>query len=134
MLEDDPDRLEQFGAILARDFPRLAWRHWRSASGFIEGYSRRESDPLLICLDHDLIAESPDEPDLGDGRDVADFLAGEHAICPVLIHSTNVPAANSMRFALEDACWKVEKVTPTGQDWIEVIWVGVVRRLLGSVI
>ena len=59
----------------------------------------------LICLDHDLGANlivNGDYQDPGTGRDVADYLSGEEACCPVLIHSSNAMAAPGMMMVLED--------------------------------
>ena len=73
-----------------------------------------------------------DEPDPGDGRDVAEFLAGQTPCCPVLIHSTNGPAADSMYFTLDDAGWTVDKIAPFGEDWIEAYWRPTVVPLLSA--
>ena len=122
MLEDEAERLVRFESVFAALRESVEWRHWRTASDFIEGYRSRVRDPKLICLDHDLFTDSPDDPDPGDGRDVAEFLATQEPCCHVIIHSSNGPAADSMYFTLSDANWDVEKVAPMGEDWIEAHW------------
>jgi len=81
----------------------------------------------LICLDHDL------EPyrnavgelvDAGKGREVADYLAGQDPMCPVIVHSSNGNAAFGMQFALEEAGWDARRVIPFGDlDWIGEVWI-----------
>ena len=100
----------------------VEWRHWRTAADFIAGYQDAPRQPALICLDHDLFTEHPDDPDPGDGREVAEYLANQTPACHVIIHSSNAPAANSMYFTLEDAGWDVERIAPLGADWIETYW------------
>jgi hypothetical protein len=87
--------------------------------------------PDLICLDHDLFTDSPDEPDPGDGRDVAAFLITRLAKCPALIHSTNAHAADSMMFSMRDAGWTVDRIAPIGDDWIESFWYPVALEMIG---
>jgi hypothetical protein len=86
--------------------------------------------PDLICLDHDLFVDSPDDPDPGDGRDVSNFLITQEAQCPVLIHSTNAHAADSMLFSMRDAGWTVDRIAPIGDDWIESYWYPVALEMI----
>lgn len=127
MLEDDLERIERFQSVLrpqhCLDVSRTAW-------GFIDLYQRRTETVDLICLDHDLFTDSPDDPDPGDGRDVSRFLATEPPLAPVLIHSTNADAADSMLFSLRDAHWDAERIAPIGADWIEDYWYPTVVELL----
>ncbi len=122
MLEDDRDRLQRFARILHQHNGSLEFRHWRTAESFIDGFKSITQDPCLICLDHDLFAYSPDEPDPGDGRDVARFLAQNKPCCHIIIHSSNSYAADSMLYTLLDAGWDAEKIAPLGSDWIESFW------------
>ena len=119
---DEVDRLDRFRAILEKYEETIEWRHWRTAADFIAGYQDAPRQPALICLDHDLFTEHPDDPDPGDGREVAEYLANQTPACHVIIHSSNAPAANSMYFTLEDAGWDVERIAPLGADWIETYW------------
>ena len=122
MLEDETDRLNRFASLLTTHLPDVQFNHWRTANSFIEGFRSASPSPTLICLDHDLFTESPDDPDPGDGRDVARFLAEHNPCCHIIIHSSNVPAAESMYFTLSDAGWDVERIAPIGADWIESFW------------
>ena len=122
MLEDEADRLERFSAVLQAFDPDLELRHWRTVHDFIAGYQEVEQTPILICLDHDLFTDHPDDPDPGDGRDVAAYMARRTPVCRVLIHSTNHFAAESMLYTLQDAGWGVERIAPLGSDWIEAYW------------
>ncbi|WP_442507115.1 cyclic-phosphate processing receiver domain-containing protein [Novipirellula sp. SH528] len=122
MLEDDLDRIRRFNAIIAIHHPSVRLEVYRTAPTFIAAYSALTSTPCLICLDHDLFVDSPDDPDPGDGRDVSTFLTTQDANCPALIHSTNAPAADSMMFSMRDAGWTVDRIAPIGDDWIESYW------------
>ena len=122
MLEDEFERLLRFEAVLSQLGDDVEWRHWRTAPDFIEGFKSADRTPALICLDHDLFTDHPDEPDPGDGRDVTEFMATQPPSCHVIIHSSNSHAADSMLFALLDAQWDVEKIAPLGKRWIEDYW------------
>lgn len=132
MLEDDWDRLERFKSVLAKQSPAVKLEYRRSAPDFITAFLARQSDPQLIALDHDLFVDSPNDPDPGDGRDVARFLATQKSCCPVLIHSTNSVAADSMLFTLLDAGWSANRIAPIGDDWIEADWQVVARQILNQ--
>ncbi len=122
MLEDESERLERFGKVLAEHDEAIEWRRWRTARDFITGFESAEQTPSLICLDHDLFTDHPNDPDPGDGRDAAKYLATQPPVCHIIIHSSNSHAADSMYFTLLDAGWDVEKIAPLGKDWIESYW------------
>jgi len=122
MLEDESNRLERFTKLLDTLGETVEFRHWRTASGFIAGFDNADRVPSLICLDHDLFTDHRDDPDPGDGRDVALHMSNTAPQCHVIIHSSNGHAADSMLFTLEDANWDVEKIGPIGRDWIEAYW------------
>ena len=122
MLEDETERLARFRSVLDKLDDSVEWRHWRTAPDFIAGFQSAGRTPALICLDHDLFTDHPDDPDPGDGRDVAQFMATQTPSCHVIIHSSNAHAADSMFFTLIDAQWDVEKIAPLGKDWIESYW------------
>ena len=63
-----------------------AGKPFRATAGVLRMYTREQiagcllavqltKSPRLIALDHDLIPDDPGDPDPGDGRDVAAFLA-----------------------------------------------------------
>ncbi|WP_029246673.1 cyclic-phosphate processing receiver domain-containing protein [Schlesneria paludicola] len=101
----------------------------RSVVDFIAAYRSLRNVPDLICLDHDLFTDSPDDSDPGDGRDAANFLITQIAIAPVLIHSSNSIAADSMLYSMRDAGWTVTRIAPIGDDWIEADWYPVASEL-----
>jgi hypothetical protein len=120
MLEDDRDRIERFACVLGSVAIQLAYL--RTAHDFIRAYESLTVVPKLISLDHDLFVDHDTDPDPGDGRDVAKFLALHKPVSPILIHSTNAIAADSMLFTLQDAGWTVDRIAPIGDDWIESYW------------
>jgi hypothetical protein len=130
MLEDDRDRIRRFRAIVARHHPNVVMKIARTASDFKTEYWSLTEAPDLICLDHDLFADSPADPDPGDGRDVSNFLITQMANCPALIHSTNAHAADSMMFSMRDAGWTVDRIAPIGDDWIETYWYPIALEMI----
>lgn len=123
MLEDDRERIQRFQAVLQRSFSPFHLVFARTAPNFVDLYQSLSIPPVLIALDHDLFVDDPArEPDPGDGRDVARFMATKLPIAPVLIHSTNSFAAESMLLTLRDAGWQAERISPLGDDWIETYW------------
>lgn len=134
MLEDDRDRIVRFDAILKLQINDACLSVSRTAPAFIDAFRTNSGSrqPDLIALDHDLFTDSPDDPDPGDGRDVARFLAKLDPICPVLIHSTNAAAADSMLYTLLDAGWTADRISPLGDDWIEAYWYPYAKRMLDA--
>lgn len=129
MLEDDLDRIRRFRAVVALNFPNAKLDIYRTAPSFISAYANLLTTPCLVCLDHDLFVDSPNDPDPGDGRDVTDYLASRPDKYPTLIHSTNGPAADSMMFSLREARWTVDRISPIGDDWIETFWFPTAREM-----
>lgn len=130
MLEDDHDRIPRFRAVVARHYPDAVLIIARTAPDFKSAYWSLTEIPDLICLDHDLFTDSPDDPDPGDGRDISAFLITRLAKCPALIHSTNAQAADSMMFSMRDAGWTVDRIAPIGDDWIESYWYPVASEMV----
>ena len=129
MLEDEAERLDRFKAVLHHLDPEMPLRVWRDAHAMIQ-----ESGPLLpyaklLSLDHDLLAE-PGEPDLGDGYQVTQWLVTQPVVRPVIIHTSNGERATWMQGAFDLAGWAHWRVLPFGDDWVELDWRLVVRRLL----
>lgn len=130
MLEDDRDRIERFACVLGSVAIQLTY--FRTAHDFIRAYESLTIVPKLISLDHDLFVDHDNDPDPGDGRDVAKFLALHKPISPILIHSTNAIAADSMLFTLQDAGWTVDRIAPIGDDWIESYWFPTAMNMIQS--
>jgi hypothetical protein len=133
LLEDDAERIARFRAVVGTLRPATDVLVWRSAHAMIRDVRQHLNHTTCIALDHDLIPESASDPDPGDGRDVARYLATLAPVCPVIIHSTNYEGAMSMKQILEDAGWTVQRVVPFGDDWIERDWREAVQtRIAGS--
>ncbi|PHQ32315.1 cyclic-phosphate processing receiver domain-containing protein [Rhodopirellula bahusiensis] len=132
MLEDDLDRILRFRAVLALHHPAATLDVHRTAPDFIAAYSCLDRAPDLICLDHDLFTDSPDDPDPGDGRDVSAYLVTREPTAPALIHSTNAVAADSMLYSMRDHGWNVDRIAPLGEDWIESHWFPTARKMLAD--
>ncbi len=130
MLEDDLERIERFTAVLARRGEKVELSVSRTSHQFLAAYVELIRKPHLIALDHDLFTDSPNEPDPGDGRDVAAFLATQTPVCPVLIHTTNAPAGDSMLFKRREHGWTADRIAPLGHDWIEAYWYPYATRML----
>jgi hypothetical protein len=84
---------------------------------------------VLISLDHDLEAE-PASPDPGDGYMVVKWLVSQPIVLPVIVHSSNAERSSWMAGEFDLAGWRHWRVAPLGEDWIELDWRRVVRRLL----
>lgn len=133
ILEDDLERQRVMRACLDDRFPQYAARFFATASAMIEYISRHDVDELLlISLDHDLepidgsTGEGP-----GTGRDVADCLAERRPRCPVIIHTTNAPAAVGMQAVLADAGWTTIRVAPyDAERWIRESWFRAARNAI----
>ena len=84
----------------------------------------------LISLDHDLNPQPNVTTDPGTGLEVAEFLAKQSPLSPVLIHSTNHEKAWSMHNELRFGGWQVDRVGPIGDDWVQCLWLPKAKALL----
>ena len=136
ILEDDSRRTCEMLACLNERFPSKPVFVFDNAPDMIGWLSEHLQELRLICLDHDLgpnRARSGETFDPGTGRDVADYLAGQQPICPVLIHTTNSLAAPGMVMTLEDAGWAHARVVPYDDfAWIQESWIEMVSELLAK--
>jgi CheY-like chemotaxis protein len=91
-------------------------------------------EAICISLDHDMdIVEDAEgrRMDPGTGREIADYLVTQSPQCPVVIHSTNTIAAESMEAALKESGWTVYRVAPWGDlAWVRAAWFRTVRRAI----
>ena len=132
ILEDNAERRAVMERFLATHFSHCSRQYFTSSSAMVEWLRVNLSGAIFISLDHDLEllpGEDGRMVDCGTGREVADFLATQTAHCPVVIHSTNYPAAVGMEMALGDSGWTVETIAPYGDlEWIEEAWFPVVKK------
>jgi hypothetical protein len=110
--------------------PRLSVRVWSSAHAMITDLPSSLMIARLISLDHDLL--SPDGSDVGDGLNVARWLATRAPVCPVIVHSSNADRATQMVGTLQLEGWPCLRVLPFGNDWVEMDWLPLVQRLLSN--
>ena len=135
LLEDEPSRTELMlrpdGTLF--DLPVT---HFDNAPDLVAWLREHLDEVVLIALDHDLgpsRLRGGERFEPGIGRDVVDFLAECEPVCPVVIHSSNSPAAQGMQFCLEAAGWSVTRVFPfDGMQWIERDWLPEIGRILGQ--
>jgi len=133
MLEDNDDRIVAMQTSIADKFPFFKVQVFRTAPAAIAWLRGHLSHVVLISLDHDLepASELETDTDPGTGRDVAAFLASQSPQCPVVIHSTNVRAAQAMEGELSESGWQVERITPYDDlDWVAEAWLPIMRRFI----
>ena len=134
ILEDDRERQAAMRQILDERFYQYPAVFFNDARKMIDYLRESLATTVLICLDHDLELipnHKGKSIDPGTGRDVADWLADQAPVCPLIIHSTNSPAALAMQTLLEEKGWKTARVTPWGDlEWIEQTWKRAVRTAL----
>ena len=134
ILEDNEERCNAMRTVLQDRFPQYPIRFFATAAEMIRYLRLHLPNMIAIALDHDLdlIAGGVNRLfDPGTGRDVADYLATEDAVCRVVIHTTNQPAAEGMEQALRDAGWRTKRVIPYGDlEWIPEIWFPAMRNAI----
>lgn len=134
ILEDDRERRDAMRVVLTDRFYQYEVRFFIAAQEMIDELQTGLADALLISLDHDLEPDASaagDWHDPGDGRLVADFLAQRTPVCPVVIHTTNSPAAVGMESALRESGWSTHRVKPYSDlQWINEAWFPTVRRAI----
>ena len=134
ILEDNLDRRRLMKEMLDDRFRQYDVRFFLTAGEAI-AHLRENYDRLLaIVLDHDLDLIPVDGHrliDSGSGRDVADFLATQPAVCPVVVHSTNSPAAIGMLAVMDESGWTTHRVIPMSElEWIPTVWFPTVRNAI----
>jgi ADP-ribosylglycohydrolase len=132
LLEDNAERIDQFRAAVSEAFPNWQDQVWDNAPAMLLNCEACLDETRLVSLDHDLNPQPGATGDPGCGRDTSKFLAGYLPFAPVIIHSTNADAAWSMHNDLRFARWRVTRVGPIGQDWIEKLWLPKASELLAG--
>jgi CheY-like chemotaxis protein len=134
ILEDNLDRQAVMRRCLADRFYTFDAHFFDEASAMIRFLDLNLQETIAISLDNDLeLKPGPDGRmiDPGSGVEVAEHLAKRPAVCPVVIHTTNTNAAESMKSALAAAGWRTWRVVPyDGMNWIESDWLFRMRRAI----
>lgn len=130
MLEDNQDRIRNFQNAVASLGQNYSIRIWYDAPRMVAELPPVLNQACLISLDHDLKPQLNVTTDPGTGLEVAEFLAKQSPICPVLIHSTNHEKARSMHNELRFGGWTVDRVGPIGDEWEQRLWLPRVKALL----
>jgi hypothetical protein len=118
ILEDNEGRIRNFQSAVKFLNGNFSQQIWFDAPSMISDLPSFLDRAVLISLDHDLNPQPNILADPGTGLEVAEFLAKQKPICPVIIHSTNYEKAWSMHNELRFGGWIVERVGPIGDDWI----------------
>lgn len=135
ILEDDADRTTRMKRVLAEVAPSFQVHWWRDANLMEQDLHSLLATAALISLDHDLAAD-PANADPGDGLQIAKALANHPYATkpppPVVVHSSNGERAAMMFHLLREAQWRVKRVPPLGEDWIETDWRHTISALLAK--
>jgi hypothetical protein len=127
ILEDEPNRLLEMQACLDELLPTHEHCFFDSAPEMIAWLQEYLADVALISLDCDLPVvqyRKGRKVDPGNGRIVADFLAGQPAVCPVIVHTSNTLLGPGMVRVLHDAGWPLQQVHPYDDyEWVRKAWV-----------
>ncbi len=129
ILEDNQERRDGFIAVLTELAPGSEIIFWNNARVMIRELPVHLGNARLISLDHDL-NEVPASEDAADGLLVAEFLARQAPVCPVVVHSSNYERSLSMVNELNYSGWQVARVGPVCTDWITTLWKPVIAKLL----
>ena len=136
ILEDNEDRQRVMRECLSRVDSEIVTYFFITAADAISWLKSHLKETVLIGLDHDLElfeGEGHVMIDPGTGRDVANFLAEQNPVCPIVINTTNIPAGVGMETVLKEAGWKTKRLTPYGDmEWIPELWLPMVTNLLSS--
>lgn len=131
ILEDNDEQQRAMQHCLEDRFHQYEARFFAMAREMINYLQDHLHETIVISLDHDLEVMPGSAGallDTGTGREVADYLASLTPVCPVIIHTTNSPAAVGMDFALQEAHWATWRVVPHDDlEWINEDWFPVIR-------
>lgn len=122
ILDDRAERRAEFERV-ASDLG-LRVKVWNDATRMRSECEMFFPDAALISLEHDLDGET--------GLDVAKFLAEKKPVCPVIVHTSNTDRSYSICNELRFADWRVDRVGPIGEKWIEKYWTKKAREMLAA--
>ncbi len=129
ILEEDDERRAEFARV-APDLG-LQVRIWDDAQRMQAECEKFLGEAALISLEHDVDWRRPRAAG-GTGLDVAKFLAEKRPVCPVIVHASNTDRSFSIYNELRFADWKVDRVGPVGDKWIDRHWKKKARELLAG--
>jgi len=132
ILEDNEERIVAFQRAVAALGESYELKLWRDAHSMRAECETFFPGTALISLDHDLNPTPGSTTDPGTGLDVAKFLGDYLPVCPVLLHSSNFDLVYSMVNELRFAGWTIDRIGPTGNDWIERSWLNSARKLINE--
>jgi hypothetical protein len=134
ILEDNADRRVAMRTCVQEHFPQYRLLFFHEPSEFNAHLMQHGRRTVLISLDHDLdLIPQPDGTlrDPGTGMNVVDCLTLQSPSCPVILHTTNLPAAQNMQHRLRKAGWHVTRITPYDDlAWIDDKWLSCVKNRL----
>ena len=134
ILEDNVDRQAVMRRCIADRFYTFDAHFFDESGAMIRFLDLHLTEAVAISLDNDLeLKPGPDGRmiDPGSGVEVAEYLANKPAVCPVVIHTTNTNAAESMKSLLAAAGWGTRRVVPfDDMNWIESDWLFAMRRVI----
>lgn len=134
ILEDNLDRQVVMRRCLVDRFYTFDAHFFDESGDMIRFLRDHLAETVVIALDNDLeLKPGPHGRfiDPGSGVEVAEYLAGREAVCPVIIHTTNTTAAETMQTVLRAAGWKTRRVVPFDDTaWIEAEWFFAMRRAI----
>jgi hypothetical protein len=134
IVENDSQRLRAFDDAIPTALPKVEIVTYTNAADAIQWLSRHHTDVAFISLNFDLgTAEELADPehDVGNGNDVAAWLASRKQLCPILLHTDNPFTRPTMQATLTAGGWNHNYVAPgNGTDWVRREWLPKVLSLL----
>ena len=130
ILEDKPERQAEFERLAPMLGEQFEVRIWDDANRMREECEPFLPNAALISLEHDLDPKPGACLDPGTGLDMAKFLAEKKPVCPVIVHTMNTDRCFSILNELRFADWRVDRVGPIGERWIEKYWARKAKEML----
>lgn len=127
VLEDNIDRRNVMKSVLDDLFSTSRIEFFDSSDSMILHLVETSlADVSLISLDHDLemlVSEDGQLTDPGSGVEVAEWLAGQEPVVPVIVATTNSQCGDRMVEILQTNAWNVHRIVPYDSErWIEEQW------------
>ena len=130
ILEDKPEARAEFERVASQMGLRV--KVWDDPELMRAECEKFFSDAALISLEHDVDGSPETRSCSGTGLDVAKFLAEKKPVCPVIVHTSNTDRSFSICNELRFADWRVDRVGPIGEKWIEKYWTKKAMEMLAA--